>query len=154
MSNETGASAGAGRPKKTLLIAGIACAVIALATGASFAIGQFAANQKKSRDWKPGEVVVGSERVSRLISGLPTATADGVNAADLSALWLAAFESVQSGACAEVTGGGVQTSSRADAPGIYFINCGQPATQTPPRWYRQDDHGVELCSDAVRCAAR
>ena len=77
-----------------------------------------------------------------------------LSAADLSALWLAAFETVQSGACPEVTGGGVKTPSDVDSPGVYFITCGLPASApAPQRWYRQDAHGVERCADAVSCAS-
>ncbi len=136
------------------MLAMLACAALGLIALGSFTAVRVAENQKKARDWKPGEVVVGSERVTRLISGLPTSAAADLSAADLSALWLAAFETVQSGACAQVTGGGVKTPSDAGSPGVYFITCGLPASKpAPQRWYRQDSHGVELCADAVSCTA-
>ena len=104
-----------------------------------------------ARDWKPGEVVVGSERVAQRISGLPTHEASELSAADLSALWLAAFEAVQTGACGTVVGGGVQSPTSPLAPGIYYISCG--GAEASQKWYREDGHGVVACTDAKACGA-
>lgn len=143
------------KPKADKVRVIVLCALAALVALGGFAAHRLSQASEKARDWKPGEVVVGSERVARLITGLPTQEASDLSAADLSALWLAAFEAVQTGACAQVSGGGVQSPSTVETPGIYFISCGAHDVEPPLRkWYREDGHGVVACADANACGAR
>ena len=132
----------------------VLCGLAAFVALSGFAMYSMTQASKTAQDWKPGEVVVGSDRVARLITGLPTHEASDLSAADLSALWLAAFEAVQTGACAKVTGGGVQSPTTALAPGVYFIACGGDAVEPAPvKWYREDGHGIVACADANACAS-
>lgn len=151
LAKKAGSKAGSGGPKvdkvRVMVLCGLAV-FVGLSALVMYRLTQVSAT---ARDWKPGEVVVGSERVAQRISGLPTHEASEFSAADLSALWLAAFEAVQTGACADVVGGGVQSPTSADAPGVYYISCG--GAEALQKWYREDGHGVVACADANACKA-
>ena len=151
LTKNTRSKAGSGGPKldkvRVIVLCGLA-AFVGLSALVMYRLTQVPA---AARDWKPGEVVVGSERVAQRISGLPTHEASDLSAADLSALWLAAFEAVQTGACGTVVGGGVQSPTSAVAPGIYYVSCG--GADALQKWYREDGHGVVACADANACAA-
>lgn len=141
------------KPDKVRVL--VLCGLAAFVALSGFAMYRLTQTSKTAREWKPGEVVVGSDRVARLITGLPTHEASDLSAADLSALWLAAFQSVQTGVCAKVTGGGVHAPTTALTPGIYFISCGDAAAgPAPQKWYREDGHGIVACADAAACAAK
>lgn|GEM_PF-1752182 len=150
MAKREGHKAGPGASKVGKVRVVVLSALAALVALSGFTAYRLSQTSKTARDWKPGEVVVGSERVVRRITGLPTQDATDLNASDRSALWLAAFEAVQTGACMEVTGGGVQSPSTVEKPGIYYVSCGADAAETASRkWYREDGHGVVACADAA-----
>lgn len=152
LAKNAGSKAGSGGPKSDKVRIIALCGLAALVGISALVMYRLTQVSETARDWKPGEVVVGSERVAQRISGLPTHEESDLSAADLSALWLAAFEAVQTGVCATVVGGGVQAPTSALAPGIYYISCG--GADAPQKWYREDGHGVVACADANACAAR